>query len=234
MSIFILQICYVAVLAEEWTGGLSPHDSTTSPFSRCPHEIQDLKVHHPEPLEEEHIVPGGLVPEVVLLVQEVLKPKALIRLEGKLSIGSPGTAPGPHAADQRGMSRDGTVTSAPPEQLPCSPRACHCSLCSAHCWHWLSGRSPGCPGAAADSAVLQTRGWWPWPLQWALCWPRSGLATPGDCTRRRRRGSALGGEGGSAGVGHNQSDTLTCIMPLSNFWIKVTKGSRMNTFIHFW
>ena len=43
MSIFILQICYVAVLAEEWTGGLSPHDSTTSPFSRCPHEIQDLK-----------------------------------------------------------------------------------------------------------------------------------------------------------------------------------------------
>ena len=29
-------------------------------------------------------------------------------------------------------------------------------------------------------------------------------------------------------------DTLTCIMPLSNFWIKVTKGSRMNTFIHFW
>ena len=121
------------VLAEEWTGGLSPHDSTTSPFSRCPHEIQDLKVHHPEPLEEEHIVPGGLVPEGVLLVQEVLKPKALIRLEGKLSIGSPGTAPGPHAADQRGMSRDGTVTSAPPEQLPCSPRACHCSLCSAHC-----------------------------------------------------------------------------------------------------
>jgi hypothetical protein len=133
MSIFILQICYVAVLAEEWTGGLSPHDSTTSPFSRCPNEIQDLKVHHPEPLEEEHIVPGGLVPEVVLLVQEVLKPKALIRLEGKLSIGSPGTAPGPHTADQRGMSRDGTVTSAPPEQLPCSPRACHCSLCSAHC-----------------------------------------------------------------------------------------------------
>ena len=89
MSIFILQICYVAVLAEEWTGGLSPHDSTTSPFSRCPHEIQDLKVHHPEPLEEEHIVPGGLVPEGegVLLIQEVLKPKSLIRLECKEKFG---------------------------------------------------------------------------------------------------------------------------------------------------
>ena len=85
--------------------------------------------------------------------------------------------------------------------------------------------------------------------------PRSGLATPGDCTRRRRQGPALGGEGGEEldqvsedGLQESDTvllmlkpstdsrdvtlglmelrwnpDTLTCIMPLSNFGSKLLR-----------